>query len=79
MTSLSESNRQLALVQRKCESSNNLNCSLQLQFDEVTMEKTKVDQEMKEMKKQLKLLEDRLDDEIKNKEELVSLLQFLKS
>ena len=79
MTSLSESNRQLASVQRKYESSNNLNCSLQLQFDEVTMEKTKVDQEMKEMKKQLKLLDDRLDGEIKNKEELVSLLQFFKS
>ena len=40
------------------------------------MEKTKVDQEMKEMKEELKLLEDRLDGELKNKEKLVSPLQF---
>ena len=74
MTSLSESNRQLASVQRKYESSNDFNCSLQLEFDEAIMEKTKLDQEMKEIKEKLKLLEDRLDGEIKNKEELVSPL-----
>ena len=75
-TSLTESNRQLASVQRKYESSNDFNCSLQLQIDEVTMEKTKLDQEMKELKEELKLLEDRLDGELKNKEKLVSPLQF---
>ena len=76
LTSLTESNRQLASVQRKYENSNDFNCSLQLQIDEVTMEKTKLDQEMKELKEELKLLEDRLDGELKNKEKLVSPLQF---